>query len=430
MAKIQKTKLIFLAIIFFGFFGLAQSSEAATYYVDNTTTSCSTPYGNNYDPTTDTCGSGAYTVYDTIQGAADVVNPGDTVIVADGTYTGPTGYDTPIVNVTTCGASGAWITFKSENKWGAVLDGGTSGGVLDSGTAYGFKIIKNSNTNCYIKIEDFEIERMGDYGVLLMAVSHISVYGNKIHEIGRVNRTGSNRLSCGITASVGGDNTRTNDYITIDSNHIYDTGRLVNNCNGCDHAIYIGGNHLLIKNNIIHHQYSGETIQIPASVVVYDDTKIINNTFSTPTAVYSEKSAVIVIWGNPANVIIQNNIFDDLQKDAIFCWGHTSTQVIMSNNLKYPSGAPWLNTSYCTPGLFTMSGNISADPMFVNKLGYDFHLQSDSPAINTGLVTNAPSADFDRNTRPQGAGFDIGAYEYVSAVDTTAPGVPSGLSVQ
>ena len=46
----------------------------------------------------------------------------------------------------------------------------------------------------------------------------------------------------------------------------------------------------------------------------------------------------------------------------------------------------------------------------------DYHLKSGSPAINTGLASmnsvSAPSADIEGTGRPQGSGYDIGAYEY------------------
>ncbi|KAA0003386.1 MAG: hypothetical protein FE048_01635 [Thermoplasmata archaeon] len=55
---------------------------------------------------------------------------------------------------------------------------------------------------------------------------------------------------------------------------------------------------------------------------------------------------------------------------------------------------------------------VEGDPMFVNPSGADFHLQKNSPAIDNGSPINAPTDDFDGNPRPQGKGYDIGAYEY------------------
>lgn len=69
------------------------------------------------------------------------------------------------------------------------------------------------------------------------------------------------------------------------------------------------------------------------------------------------------------------------------------------------------NNGFTTP---TGIGNISSDPLFVNQYVADYHLQANSPCVDTGTSLNAPATDFEGITRPQGSGFDIGAYEYSS----------------
>jgi hypothetical protein len=56
---------------------------------------------------------------------------------------------------------------------------------------------------------------------------------------------------------------------------------------------------------------------------------------------------------------------------------------------------------------------ISGDPRFVSP-GTDFHLQTGSAAIDVGVAAVAVtvSDDYDGTARPQGSGFDIGAYEH------------------
>ena len=58
----------------------------------------------------------------TIRKAAEVVNPGDTVIVRDGTYT-DLDKDGAMVPVRRSGKPGAPVTFRAEHQWRAVLDG-------------------------------------------------------------------------------------------------------------------------------------------------------------------------------------------------------------------------------------------------------------------------------------------------------------------
>ena len=70
------------------------------------------------------------------------------------------------------------------------------------------------------------------------------------------------------------------------------------------------------------------------------------------------------------------------------------------------------------------TATITADPQFVNYIktgGGDYHLKSTSPAIDKGISTYAPSTDYDGKVRPQGAGYDIGAYEYGGTTPTPSP---------
>jgi parallel beta-helix repeat protein len=54
-----------------------------------------------------------------------------------------------------------------------------------------------------------------------------------------------------------------------------------------------------------------------------------------------------------------------------------------------------------------------ASPKFVDARNLDFHLQALSAAINKGAgLTVKVTDDFDSTARPQGSGYDIGAFEY------------------
>ena len=61
-------------------------------------------------------------------------------------------------------------------------------------------------------------------------------------------------------------------------------------------------------------------------------------------------------------------------------------------------------------------GNINADPLFMGNGNY--HLSAGSPCIDAGTADGAPAYDIDGDARPQGAGYDIGSYEYIGASPT------------
>jgi hypothetical protein len=88
-----------------------------------------------------------------LQRAANVVDPGDTVIVRNGTYTrassGESGF---VVDFTRSGTSSNPIRFVSENRWGAVIDGQYTN----------HSAVRIHNTSHFI-LEGFEIKR-GAFG--------------------------------------------------------------------------------------------------------------------------------------------------------------------------------------------------------------------------------------------------------------------------
>lgn len=62
-------------------------------------------------------------------------------------------------------------------------------------------------------------------------------------------------------------------------------------------------------------------------------------------------------------------------------------------------------------------GNINANPLFVNPDDGDLRLGEGSPCINLALESASPATDLLGVVRPQGAGPDMGAYEYPSGFE-------------
>jgi hypothetical protein len=76
-----------------------------------------------------------------------------------------------------------------------------------------------------------------------------------------------------------------------------------------------------------------------------------------------------------------------------------------------------LNCCCTTPLPASGVGNFSSDPLFTNPAINDFHLQSNSPCINSGNNTAvAGPTDLDGNPRVVGGTVDIGCYEYQTPV--------------
>lgn len=93
-------KIFFLAILFLGIFGLAESSQAANIYVDQTLSSdC---ISGNYSTSVRDCSGSDGNAYNTIQKAIVAMNGGDDIYVRGGTYEENGGFT---LNCTDCAAS-------------------------------------------------------------------------------------------------------------------------------------------------------------------------------------------------------------------------------------------------------------------------------------------------------------------------------------
>ena len=101
-------------------------------------------------------------------------------------------------------------------------------------------------------------------------------------------------------------------------------------------------------------------------------------------------------------------------------YGGTAVNCILWNNTAaaLPIAVSVTMTYSDVQGGATGVGNISADPLFVNAAAGNFHLMANSPCINAGTATALPSGvtlpatDFDGNSRIVGSAPDMGAFEY------------------
>ena len=66
----------------------------------------------------------------------------------------------------------------------------------------------------------------------------------------------------------------------------------------------------------------------------------------------------------------------------------------------------------CIKDSYTGAYNISVNPVFVSAATGNYRLKSTSPCIDKGTSEGAPDTDIENVERPQGAGYDMGAYEF------------------
>ena len=110
----------------------------------------------------------------------------------------------------------------------------------------------------------------------------------------------------------------------------------------------------------------------------------------------------------------------------------SATGIVFRNNIA------WNNRDYdIRPEAETLTENnlcseslceIQESPQFVDPLQDDFRLAATSPAIDVGMFQRAPAFDIAGIARPQGAGLDLGATEFLSPDGSRepAPGPESG----
>ena len=149
---------------------------------------------------------------------------------------------------------------------------------------------------------------------------------------------------------------------------------------------------------------------------------LINNTVSGNN---SAQGSAVFADGFDSQVQLINNVLVSLNAQSTVACGTFDASVPTFRFNEVVSTAGLLYAGICTNQTGS-NGNISADPSFRDPSTGNYHLQADSPAIDSGTSDGAPPSDLDGVPRPvdgDGDGiakFDMGAYE-APLVDTTPP---------
>lgn len=335
--------------------------------------------------------------FQTIQHAADLVNPGDLVIVRNGVYT----RGGSVVDIERGGTAGNYVVFRSAVRWGAVLDGLQTSHAQRDGAETGVYLGAS-----FVRVEGFEIRNVWHDGISpSSSASDFQIAGNHIHDVGRYCETSGIGLS-GMTFI--------NKNVVIEQNLVHDVGRDTTGENGCnpgntywqnhDHGLYLSrGSNVIVRNNVFYNISRGWAIQIfPDSL---SQIYIVNNTFAFPNP---HEDGQIIIAATLTNAVIANNIFYQPLTAGVWFDGATTSNVSVEYNLT----AGGTTAEGIGSGVTLSHSFDNTDPNFANAPAFDFQLLAGSPAIDAGITLSYVTNDFLGTTRPQGAGYDIGAFEF------------------
>ena len=309
----------------------------------------------------------------------------------DGTYDNE-GVVAPnyVVNLYYNGTAANPITFKAQNRGKAILDSmNTTTGTSCNGASAYF----NLHNAAYVVIQGFVIQRGCDEGIHSNDSAHdITIRWNEIRNI--ANRT--------VTDQIGryGIYLNTSEYnFTFDGNVFHDIGRTSGTTQlHFDHGIYSHADNVTIINNIFYNMNRGWSIQLADGA---NNWLIAHNTFASGNA--NGETGQIMFWGSNTNITLRDNIFYLPNSSAMTRYA-ASISCTFDHNMIYGVSGIMSNTTGCSVG----SNQIGANPNFVSPSNFDFHLQSGSAAIDSGM-TLAAVPRHRRNHPSAGLASDLGA---------------------
>ncbi len=160
------------------------------------------------------------------------------------------------------------------------------------------------------------------------------------------------------------------------------------------------------------------------SIVSTEPVTLSNNLIAQNDAYYHGGGVFIARFSPPSSrAILVNNTIVDNGETGVKAWYYadvTMTNTLIANHdLGFEEGSPFSGTTSIDTNLFwntydfvTGTNAILDDPL----LTVDYRPGAGSPAIDAGLTIPWLSVDLEGNSRPNGAGYDIGAFEYYARI--------------
>ena len=161
----------------------------------------------------------------------------------------------------------------------------------------------------------------------------------------------------------------------------------------------VAGSHDTTIANSLFARNSGEALNLS----VYNLARILHTTIADPITT-TDPGIHIDFMNTNVHVYVNDSIITNRGIGIETNFGKFYGIVIENYNLFYDDITN-------TIGVITGEHSFVGDPRFVDPTQDDYHLASDSAAIDHGVDAGVYT-DLDGNPRPIGSGFDIGAYEY------------------
>jgi parallel beta-helix repeat protein len=310
--------------------------------------------------------------------------PGDTVIVQP---------STAAENVFSFAGTVSYVVLD-----GLILDGTN---LVNTATDWGNCVYVGTAAD-HIKVNNCELRNAPGQGILTVGGAHFNQFLNlNIHD---------NGLHFQLTHGI---------YLESSNN-------TVSGCQSYNNAawgIQVYGSDHLPSNNLItgNKVYNNTRLGNGGGIVLSSGTTNVayNNLIYGNNGGYAVE---ISFGGGPSNTRVENNTIDNAFGIDI---GADSTNATVTNNIVNGAASPPIGDAGVGS---TISHNYTAgSPGFVNQAAHNYHLTATSPAVDAGLTIAEVTVDYDGVTRPQGAAYDIGAYEYTTSPPPTPP--PPGVTI-
>jgi hypothetical protein len=171
-------------------------------------------------------------------------------------------------------------------------------------------------------------------------------------------------------------------------------------------GVHAGGN--VVRHNRVHdNAAAGSGRGVGIGLYVGDGNVVYDN------VVWNNMMGMAVETG-ATNTLVYNNTLVGNGGDAGLRIGYPdppgAAGTLVRNNVFWANpGGDILDFGTGTVAESNLLGGV--DPLFLDEVAADYHLGPGSPALDTGIALAEVPDDADGTPRPQGAGWDMGAYE-------------------